>query len=275
MAARINGVADIQSFRSVNMLDLAEARSLCWCLGCASPQGFAPTTRSRRQIVLGIRAGLGSLRVLSRPAVKWGLVALIAGETTFITTMWWLERSELKAQQYVVTYNTKSAGSYFRKTASRSLRLPPVISAADAKLDPTDEVVGVVLGGQARAYRLGVLRDRDHHVINDVVRGVPVSVTFCDLTDCVRVYTDAKNHPDTPLDVAAAGLIDGELVLKIEGVLYLQKTGKPMMPEAGPPELPYASLAPERMSWAEWSRRHPDTEVFVDPPGARRQRSRP
>jgi hypothetical protein len=45
-----------------------------------------------------------------------------------------------------------------------------------AFLRDDDEVFGVVLGGQARAYPVPMLSY--HHVVNDVVRGIPVAVTY-------------------------------------------------------------------------------------------------
>ncbi len=54
---------------------------------------------------------------------------------------------------------------------------PRVVSAEQADwLRADDEVFGVVLGGQARAYPVPMISY--HHVVNDVVRGIPVAVTY-------------------------------------------------------------------------------------------------
>jgi hypothetical protein len=121
-----------------------------------------------------------------------------------------------------------------------------------------EEVIGVEVGGRARAYRLDAFRDRTRHLVNDWIAGVPLSVAYCDLSDCVRVYTDPRGS--APLDIAVAGRFDGEMVVKLGGVLYFHKSGTPMEPGAGP--LPFELLSPTRTTWKEWARRHPETDVY-------------
>jgi hypothetical protein len=54
---------------------------------------------------------------------------------------------------------------------------PATVPASEARfLRGEDEVFGVLAGGQARAYPVGMLAY--HHVVNDVVRGIPVAVTY-------------------------------------------------------------------------------------------------
>src|SRR5215472_8987706 len=50
-------------------------------------------------------------------------------------------------------------------------------------------VIGVSIGNQHRAYALQAVFQQDSHVINDWLGAAPVSVTYCDLCDCVRVFT--------------------------------------------------------------------------------------
>ena len=54
---------------------------------------------------------------------------------------------------------------------------PRSVPAARAHwLQPEDEVFGVVVGGQARAYPIPMIAY--HHVVNDVIRGIPIAVTY-------------------------------------------------------------------------------------------------
>ncbi len=54
---------------------------------------------------------------------------------------------------------------------------PRVVGAAQATfLEPADEVFGVVVAGEARAYPIPMLAY--HHVVNDVIQGIPVAVTY-------------------------------------------------------------------------------------------------
>lgn len=54
---------------------------------------------------------------------------------------------------------------------------PRTVPAQDARfLRDDDEVLGLVVGGQARAYPVTMLAY--HHVVNDVIEGIPVAVTY-------------------------------------------------------------------------------------------------
>jgi len=57
---------------------------------------------------------------------------------------------------------------------------------ADAWLDPREPVISLQVGGVARAYPLQILVY--HEIVNDVVAGVPVAVTFCPLCHAAMVF---------------------------------------------------------------------------------------
>lgn len=54
----------------------------------------------------------------------------------------------------------------------------PELIAADAAdyLEPEHEVFGLILGGEARAYPVRMISY--HHVVNDVIGEVPITVTY-------------------------------------------------------------------------------------------------
>lgn len=59
----------------------------------------------------------------------------------------------------------------------RALDQPPLVPAAQARGLADDEpVLGVVIGGEARAYSLRLLDW--HEVVNDRIRGRPIAVTW-------------------------------------------------------------------------------------------------
>ncbi|MHC8509329.1 MAG: DUF3179 domain-containing protein [Rhodospirillales bacterium] len=60
----------------------------------------------------------------------------------------------------------------------------PVAEAED--LSDTDPVIGVIVGGEARAYPLRVLTW--HEIVNDEIGGVPVAVTYCPLCNAAIVF---------------------------------------------------------------------------------------
>ncbi len=71
--------------------------------------------------------------------------------------------------------------------------IPPIdaprfesVSAAQSWLQPQSPVIALEINGDARAYPLAVLTR--HEIVNDVIGGVPVAVTFCPLCNSAIVY---------------------------------------------------------------------------------------
>jgi len=53
---------------------------------------------------------------------------------------------------------------------------PNFRAAADSKLDGAEMVMAVHLGGEARAYPIRIVSY--HHIVNDVVAGIPIVATY-------------------------------------------------------------------------------------------------
>jgi hypothetical protein len=121
-------------------------------------------------------------------------------------------------------------------------------------------VVGVLVGGRPRAYLLPALKSINQHVVNDLVAGTPVTVAYCDRSDCVRAYT--ADTPGVPLSVAVGGWDGKVMLLRVGTTFYRHDSGKAIHPGAKE-ELPYRPLAFERTSWAAWRKAHPDTDVVT------------
>jgi Protein of unknown function (DUF3179) len=158
---------------------------------------------------------------------------------------------------------SQNPGAWLVDNDSKPIVRPRVIAANEAALRPEELVIGVEAAGHPRAYRLAALEDPRRHVVNDLIGGVPVSVVYCNLTQCLRVYTDSAGFG--PLDVEIAGLFNGEMVVRLRGGLYLQNSGAALEPTKSPPSAPYRLLAPELATWSEWAARHPDTDAYVGP----------
>jgi len=66
---------------------------------------------------------------------------------------------------------------HFERDRFPSVVDPGTVSAREAPwLEDADEVVGVVVKGQARAYAVTMMAY--HHVVNDVIAGIPVLITY-------------------------------------------------------------------------------------------------
>ena len=82
--------------------------------------------------------------------------------------------------------------------------------------------------------------------------GVPISVTYCDLADCVRVLTSESRGYPLALDVGGLDA-NNKLVL-----LY----GEEMYPQASQ-RLPLPDYPFYRTTWGQWKSQHPDSQVVV------------
>ncbi|MFQ5790480.1 MAG: DUF3179 domain-containing (seleno)protein, partial [Acidobacteriota bacterium] len=141
-----------------------------------------------------------------------------------------------------------------------ALTAPEVVSAeeGDSFLFPSDMLLGVVINGEARAYPHAVLWW--HEIINDVLGGRPIAVSFCPLTGSGLVY-DPVIHEQT-LNFGVSGLLfDNNLILfdRQTGTLWSQMRVEAICGELRttvPPLLPVV-----QSNWAGWKALHPETTV--------------
>lgn len=129
-------------------------------------------------------------------------------------------------------------------------------------LDP-DRVVGVSINGEARAYPLRVLHW--HEVVNDVVGGVPIVVTYGSLTDSVRVFD--RRAGGATLRFGASGLLWNSNLLLYDRDAPAPSLWSQLQARAvtGPAATAGARLAPLRaqlVPWSAWVEAHPDTKVL-------------
>lgn len=115
----------------------------------------------------------------------------------------------------------------------------------------------MVVAGKARAYSLKALSSVNHHVVNDVVAGTPISATYCDLCDCLRVFSgDAKGGA---LGISQIGRATDGLLIAYEGTTYSQATGKSF---GGDRPIPLKAFPHERTTWDAWRKKYPETGVY-------------
>lgn len=140
---------------------------------------------------------------------------------------------------------------------------PQVLPPTEAGLPDDAPVVGVEAGGHARAYALGSMRSPTRHIVNDVVGGLPVTVTYCDISNCTRAFGGAGEA--APLPISQAGTFGDEMLVKVGHVTYKQATGEVYEPDEGHPSVPfpYQEYPLVRTTWGEWKARYPETDVYV------------
>lgn len=94
-------------------------------------------------------------------------------------------------------------------------------------------MIGVTAGGKHRAYVVRAFDDKPiWHVVNDLLGGVPVTVTSCDRCDCVRTVTGRE--PGIVLDVSVAGWTQDQMLLHRGNVFFMQQSGRANSAEIRP-----------------------------------------
>jgi hypothetical protein len=131
-------------------------------------------------------------------------------------------------------------------------RKKPVHEPGDsARLVEAMPVFGVTVGSRSRAYVRAAMCSPATHVVNDMLGDTAVTVTYCDITDQARVFTEAGRHE--ALDVLLYGRIGGKMNIKVRDQVFAQDDNKIPLPE----------LDFVRTTWGEWKSLHPHTDVFT------------
>jgi hypothetical protein len=123
--------------------------------------------------------------------------------------------------------------------------------AAEEVIIPAETmVIGVEVGGSFRAYLPGGMNDMDQHVLHDDFNGEPITVTYCDKSDCARVFV----RGDVAADQIHMGGFNGvALLLLIDEKRYVQSDQ----------EMPLDEYPIKRVTWFEWKTAHPETTIYV------------
>jgi hypothetical protein len=208
-----------------------------------------------------IRTGLVQLWKLLAPyKVLLGFIAVNA--VVILALLWGARLASLEAELNYGPQPKTDRHVWINKSRMNPIVRPSTVRPGEAELPENDSVIGVVVDGNARAYALRSLRHLRQHVVNDLIGGVPISVTHCDVTECTHVYASRKRSE--PLDIRQAGFRDGQMILKIEGVYYGHSSGEPIEPGPGSRPLPYEGHPWTQTTWKEWRQQYPETDIYVD-----------
>jgi hypothetical protein len=104
-----------------------------------------------------------------------GLASFFFAFTLWRTIGFW-RKSFLVLTLLVVTFATVMARINYFEWMFHPIAGAQFIAQSDSKLDPKEMILAVSLGGDERAYPISQMAY--HHVLNDVVSGVPIAVTY-------------------------------------------------------------------------------------------------
>ncbi len=144
--------------------------------------------------------------------------------------------------------------------------IPPIdepvfvsVDEADAWLEPHEPVVLMDIGGDARAYPIQVMIW--HEIVNDVVGGVPVAVTYCPL--CNTAIAFLREYDGVVYDFGTSGLLRYSNLLMYDRQTeswWQQATGEAVIGELTGAML---TFAPESIiSWGSFKEAFPEGRVL-------------
>ncbi len=146
---------------------------------------------------------------------------------------------------------------------------PQFVSAGEAGrwLKPKEPVLALTIGGDARAYPLQILMW--HEIVNDVVGGVPVAVTYCPLCNSALVFE--RTVHGTRLDFGTSGMLyRSDLVMydRQSHSLWSQMEGRAIVGDRAGTRL--AMRPANTIAFEDWSAAHPGGTVLSRETGHRR-----
>ena len=132
-------------------------------------------------------------------------------------------------------------------------------SDGDQEWQDAESVIGLVLGGQAKAYPIRLLSL--HEIVNDRVADVPVAVTWCPLCYSAIVFDRHVAGQVLTFDVSGY-LLESNLVMidRQTRTLWSQVLGQSLR---GPLRRSWLEILPSQLvTWGDWKAAHPDALVL-------------
>lgn len=137
------------------------------------------------------------------------------------------------------------------------------VSEAPTYLRDEEPVIVLNLNGDVRAYPLSIMTF--HEIVNDIVGGEPVTVTFCPL--CNTSIAFPRTLPDgTVLDFGVSGFLQNSDLIMYDRQtqsLWQQITGRGLIGAHAGTQLKF--LAVSITSWSEFSANFSDGQVMLRP----------
>ncbi len=138
-------------------------------------------------------------------------------------------------------------------------------------LKDDDEVFGVSINGDARAYPLRIMGW--HEMFNDVVGGVPVSLAYCTLCGAGILFEGNDEGREEPFTFGSSGFLYQSNKLMYDrntDSLWNQFTGEPVSGPLKDSGIVLNIRPVVITSWKEWKTQNPETKVLSLKTGFRR-----
>ena len=141
-----------------------------------------------------------------------------------------------------------------------SIDKPLFVNASKADfMQPKDRIIGITVNGESRAYPINILNW--HEIVNDNIKGTPLSVTYCPLCGTGIVYEGKLGN--RTLKFGVSGLLYNSDVLLYDRdteTLWSQILSKAVSGPLRGQKL--TMIASSQTRWDKWLKQHPDTKVL-------------
>lgn len=141
-----------------------------------------------------------------------------------------------------------------------ALSYPEFVSSGEADyLSDDDRVLGVAVGGEAKAYPIGLLNR--HEVVNDLIGGQPIAVTYCPLCGSGLTFQSPVQE-GKPFNFGVSGLLYNSDVLLFDRQTETLWSQILMKAVNGPLKGAELTLVPTaNTTWGDWKERNPNTQI--------------
>ena len=143
------------------------------------------------------------------------------------------------------------------------LETPTQIAASEAVdwMNDTDQVVGIEINGDARAYPVRIIAW--HEMVNDTIGGAPVSLAYCTLCGSAILYDGRAGSEVYRFGTSGLLYRSNKLMYdRTTRTLWNQFSGRPAIGPLVGSGIELEVLPVVVTTWAEWLKRHPDTLVL-------------
>ena len=128
-------------------------------------------------------------------------------------------------------------------------------------INPSDQIVGVEINGDARAYPVRIIAW--HELVNDTVGGVPVSLVYCTLCGSPILYDGRVDGAVYRFGTSGLLYRSNKLMYdRVTNTLWDQFVGEPVWGELVGSGIRVAPLPSVNTTWEQWLAAHPDTAVL-------------
>lgn len=140
----------------------------------------------------------------------------------------------------------------FSRTMTTPFLAPPIanpdfVTRSECDLPDHESVIGILLKEGPRAYPLKALAGMQSHVVYGQNDQESYAVTYCDRTDCSRVF-----RQEGKFQISTGGLLNGELSLVVNGKMYQQND----------PSIPLNEHPHTVTTLGEWMEKQPESLVY-------------